>query len=376
MDFEVKTRFVVLGILALGLWNGVRHQDHLLIWGCGFLLVCLLWGALLVATTVKAVRHMSAKTRHPNQIESLTGQVCLTGWRLRFLRKVPTARLSWTLNEQPASWQRRKGVISERAHFPRRRLDLAITREFVARDPFGFFVWSWVQEWPNRLRVLPEVDSTRALAPPIGVVAGADLSDPFSAETGDRLDMRRYRKGDPLRLILWPIYQRSGYVMVRAPEKAVSQHQRTGLYILNGPQDEPAAALGRVLLERNALGSGWRFGAQGSGLPWSHNLEESLDALAAGGCRDCQTYTLHNYLEDLARDRFGKCLVLVSPDPENRNQKLSVLAHGERLPRIGIEIWVVVERGEVVHRNSFPRIAGVEMNLIERQGDAFKLVTW
>lgn len=369
-------RVVVLGVVILGFWNGILNQDHLLIWGCGFFLVCLACCALHVAITVRTVRRAGSQTRHPNRIESQTGQERLTGWRLRFLRKVPTAQIRWTLNEQPTSWDRRRGVISERVEFDRRRLDLGLTRRFEVRDPLGFFVWRWVQEWPNQLRVLPEVDSSRALAPPIGVVAGSDLPDPSSAETGDRLDMRRYRKGDPLRLILWPIYQRSGHVMVRAPERAVSQHQRTGLYILNGPQDNSSAALARILLERDALGTGWRFGAEGSGLPWAHALEDSLDALAAGGSRELKTYDLQHFLEDLTRDRFGKCLILVSPDPENRNHKVTSLAHGERLPRIGIEIWVVAAHGELPHRNSFPRIAGVDMNLIARDNEAFKMVNW
>jgi hypothetical protein len=162
--------------------------------------------------------------------------------------------------------------------------------------------------------------------------------------------------------------------MVRAPEKAISQHQRIGMYLLTNPRDFPASKLTRLLLESSALGPNWRFGADGT-LPWAEQLEPALDLLADSGLAD-PPVRVHRFLQDLARDRFGKCLVVAANDPESRNQKIAQLATGERLPRMGLEIWVVFDHPDVPARNTFPSVAGADMHLVERKGSEFRMVPW
>lgn len=367
-----KGLLVALLVAALG--SGIRLGDHLLIWSSAFVLLTLAWAALTVLFTGLVLRRAISVSQHPARIEGSSEEETMTGWHCRVARWVPLTEIDSTLNGQPTRFLRRGGQLSEWACFPRRRLSRGLERHFEVSDFLGFTRWSLQDHRDLPLRILSTIDSTQSVAPHIGVVAGSDLPSHYAAETGDRLDMRRYRKGDPLRLVLWSIYQRSGHLMVRAPEKAVSQHQRTGLYLLTHPKDRPAAKLARVLLERDALGPGWRFGADGS-LPWAERSEPALDLLADSGRPEAEV-RIHPFLRDLARDRFGKCLLLLAADPETRNHKMAQLAHGERLPRLSLEIWVVYDPPDIPARNTFPTVAGAEMHLIERRGPDFRMVPW
>jgi hypothetical protein len=385
------SRVALVGLFLWGLWTGLRQQDHVLTWGSLFVLLALVWGAATVAFTALVLRRAMAASPHPRRIEGSTEEPALTGWHCPLAPWVPLREFSSTLNGSPTRFVRQGGRLSEMARFPRRRLQEGLQREFVIKDALGITSWSFRDQRAQGIRILPIVDSSRGLAPMISVVSGADLPDPYAAETGDRLDMRRYRKGDPLRLVLWTIYQRSGHLMVRAPEKAVSQHQRTGLYLLTDPEDFPAAKLARVLLEKDALGPNWRFGADGR-LGWANDLEAALDLLADSGQSDSPV-RLHSFLQDLARDRFGKCLLLAGNDPEKLERELANLTQAQ-LPHLDLEIWVVFDHPSALRdpeqsggrlagvppgppaRNTFPKVAGVDMHLVERRGPDFRLVPW
>ena len=364
----------LVGLLLWALWTGVRQQDHLLFWGSLTVLTTLAWLSASVYFSGTVLRLAVRRASHPNRIDGACDEELLTGWSFQVPAWLPITTFTSELNGQSTTFLRREGRFSERVVFDRRRLQRAVRRQFVIADRFGWAVYTFRNNRGVPIRVLPYVHAGRAAAPPIGVVAGADLPSPYSAETGDRLDMRRYRRGDPLRLVIWSIYQRSGHLMVRAPEKAVSQHQRTGLFLVSSSSDAPAAKLARVLLERDLLGVGWRFGSD-TPSPWSEDKETALNLLAESGHLELET-RLNEYLFELARDRFGKCLILVTADPATRNQKLSLFAHGGGLPHIGIEIWVVYDPPNIPSRKSFPTVAGADMHLLERQDAEFAMRAW
>lgn len=368
------TRACILGLLFWALWTSLRQQDHLLFWSSATVLLALGWLSLSVHLSAAILRFAVGRAAHPNRIDGACDEELLTGWSFQVPPWLPLTGFSSELNGQSTQFVRRKGRFSERVVFERRRLQKAVRRQFVVSDRFGWARAHFRDSRAVPLRVLPHVNAGRSVTPPIGVVAGADLPSPYSAETGDRLDMRRYRRGDPLRLVIWSIYQRSGHLMVRAPEKAVSQHQRTGLYLLSSLTDAPAAKLARVLVEREHLGVGWRFGTDGHS-PWADHKETALNILAESGQLAMET-RLNQYLFELARDRFGKCLILVTADPATRNQKLSLFAHGGGLPHIGIEIWVVYDPPNIPSRKSFPTVAGADMHLLECRDSEFAMRSW
>ena len=93
--------------------------------------------------------------------------------------------------------------------------------------------------------------------------------------------MRHYVPGDPLRLALWKLYARTGQLMVRMPERAISPSWRIVAYLVSTKLDEPAAAAARVAIEGGLFGEGWRFSADGAKNAPATSTPEALTLIAA-----------------------------------------------------------------------------------------------
>ena len=79
-------------------------------------------------------------------------------------------------------------------------------------------------------------------------------------EDGDRLELRRYTAGDPVRFMHWKVLSRTRKLMVRTPERALSVARRMAAFLIAGERDDASAAAARLALERRLLGSDWLFG--------------------------------------------------------------------------------------------------------------------
>ena len=177
-------------------------------------------------------------------------------------------------------WRRRDDGIRQEWLIPGRRCELEenfrLRRRVLVKDVLGFATIDWEQEEPLSLRVLPRPLPVQSSSLIRAWFQGDEFSDPRGEPQGDRVDMRRYSPGDPPRLLLWKIYARTGKLMVRIPESAVTTAPRTCAYLVAGPGDEMVASLARTLVENDLLGDGWRFGADGS----DRNVERKRRSLA------------------------------------------------------------------------------------------------
>jgi hypothetical protein len=95
---------------------------------------------------------------------------------------------------------------------------------------------------------------------------------------GDRLELRRYVPGDPARFIHWKVLSRTGKLMVRTPERALSVARRMAAFVIAGEQDDASCAIARLAIEQRALGHDWIFGTDGEPGGVS-NEKDALDAL-------------------------------------------------------------------------------------------------
>jgi hypothetical protein len=134
---------------------------------------------------------------------------------------------------------------------------------------------------------------------------------------GDRVDMRQYVRGDAPRTILWKVFARTRRLMVRVPERALAARPRVCSYLVGGPADEPAAALARVVLEKNLLGQDWRFGSDGESGHESR-VDSALQRIAKSGNLLRQgeppdAGQLKAYLEQARCDGYAQCLLLLPP---------------------------------------------------------------
>jgi hypothetical protein len=166
--------------------------------------------------------------------------------------------------------------------FERRGQVRRIERRVVVSDVLGLAQLALRVRQDLTLDVLPHPGALERMPVLTAFSAGDEVAHPLGATDGDRVELRRYQPGDPARFIHWKIYARTGKLLVRQPERALTQTTRTVAYLLAGPRDEASAAAARVAIEQGALGDDWLFGAAGTPTPVG-DLPSALDAIVRSG---------------------------------------------------------------------------------------------
>jgi len=257
---------LLLGGSALAAWRyGLEHIDLLLlVVGVVGMAVGAL-ALLLVGPTALALFLSLRKPAEGTPISLTTGMPARTGFSLRSLWFVPLVTVEWTWEAPDAEVRtdvekgRRREWIAPR----KRALVDHVVRRFTVRDAWGLAHVSFAITEPRAVRVAPSVGALRNVPVVRAMSGGDDFYDPLGALQGDRLDMRAYGPGDPVRLILWKVYAKSRDLMVRTPERARSPSDKTVAYVVTGEGDEPAAGAARAAVQNGALGASWRLGADG-----------------------------------------------------------------------------------------------------------------
>jgi hypothetical protein len=184
----------------------------------------------------------------------------------------PLLEVSWTW-EAPAEFRvvmtKVEGEIWENIETHRRASEERIVRRFVIEDSFGLARIVLRRTEDRALRVIPYTGNLDRAPILRSLAAGEDLAHPSGVPMGDRVDMRRYVPGDPLRLALWKVYARTRQLMVRTPERAIEPAVRVVAYLVSAIGDEPSAAAARVAVDGGHLGDDWLFGCDGGERPTS-----------------------------------------------------------------------------------------------------------
>jgi hypothetical protein len=158
---------------------------------------------------------------------------------------------------------RRDGMLFERVRLPERGHHERIERRMIVSDAFGLSRVRFRLHYAQAIEVLPRLGALRVMPPLIALASGDALSHPFGLSEGDRLELRRYEKGDPARFIHWKVYSRTGKLMVRMPERALSIARRMAAYVIAGEQDDASCGAARLAIDQRALGHEWVLGTDG-----------------------------------------------------------------------------------------------------------------
>ncbi|MCK6550372.1 DUF58 domain-containing protein, partial [Myxococcota bacterium] len=227
--------------------------------------------AIGAALTHAAFRRRSAERASDEAVlrfEAERGFLSLL--RMPSFRFFPLIEVTWTW-EEPEGFdvelESKDGEITEIVKTRTRNVAGEIRRRFVVEDGFGLARVVLRRTEARALRVVPwrgELEGAPLLR---SLSGGDDVPHPLGALTGDRIDMRRYVPGDPLRLALWKVYARTGELMIRTPERAIAPAVRIAAYLVAAEGDEPPAAAARVAVEGGLLGEGWTFSADGANHP-------------------------------------------------------------------------------------------------------------
>jgi hypothetical protein len=274
-------------------------------------MVAVIIGAILVHRTVK--RKLQATPR----VVSFEAQHPYAGISLPSWRYLPLIEVSWTLVE-PEHFEVElvniRGELREAFTTAARTSATRLERRFVIEDGFGLARIVLRRKEDVTLRVLPWVGELEHAPMLRSLSGGDDLPHPLGDLTGDRVDMRRYVAGDPLKLALWKIYARTGVLMVRTPERAIAPSVRVAAYLPAALGDEPPAAAARVAVENNLLGEGWVFSADGANHP-ADEVDGALSLIAGSrrvrGTEQGDAAGLSKFLEGTAEQQAMRVIIFV-----------------------------------------------------------------
>lgn len=330
---------VLIAASAAIYFRGLARLD-LVALAAGIGVICILALAMITVVVVFFLsgRRLDALDQ-PSSLELVSGKEVFSGFSVPMWTFVPLLQWNWNVQDIEADTKVEylEGRLREHLTCRRRGLLSALSRKFTLSDTLGLVSMSWTRTLNQSVRILPhpgKLDQPDIL---LSLVSGEDISDPRGDPTGDRVDMRQYQRGDPMKFILWKVYSRSGRVMVRVPERALAARPRACCYLLSGPLDEPSAAIARVLLEYRMLGEGWRFGADGRS---AHTgaTEEALNRVAeSGNVSDTSTRGLVAFMAQAEQEGFGFCLILAPPG--DADYAKSVLDAAART-QMHTDVWI------------------------------------
>jgi hypothetical protein len=304
---------LVAGLSGASLWAYGFGRLDLLLFVIGMSGLALV--VVAAAVTGTSALHVARVARERRaEIGALEcGSRLRTGFRLPAFQRVPLVQLHWTW-ERPLHVEVHPRLLGhslwEEVIGRQRALEERLVRSIVVQDAFGLSRVRWRNEEAIELMLLPEVGGLRrsTLLPSL---SGADgMPDPTGLPEGDRMEIRRYVPGDSARHIMWSWYAKTRQLVVRMPERSLDRSRRVVAYLVCGDGDEPAAAVARVALEQNALGTSWRFGADGT--PGScDSLEPALRAICRSGSRSGVELRcgLREFLRDPAVSGDTHCVV-------------------------------------------------------------------
>lgn len=269
-----------LGILlCAGAGFGLRHFAYVeldLVWlvlGYGGLALLVL-APLLVVPAALYLRFLgtraagldaseSTQTQSGGQVLRLeTGISRTTGFSIAGLWWVPLVQVRWAWTSPVATVTRTSeaGRLVEHTMLPARGSHSSVLRKVWVADALGLSRVSFKISTPQRVDVLPALGKLSSSTTFSSFAAGADLPHPQGMRQGDRIDLRHYQHGDPVRFIHWKVFARSRSLVVRTPEAALSEAQRVAAFLVSGTNDEASAAVARLALIRGFFGSDYLFG--------------------------------------------------------------------------------------------------------------------
>ena len=250
------------------------------------------------------------------KIEPMEGTLLLEGQSRRSLFRLP---LFWWVPFLDVRWMLTDfGLFcdgNEEVLTPLKRGEWDILeRKFIIRDIFGFTSISFSMSQNCELQVLPDKGGFDKPLSVKSLLSGSDISHPIGNPIGDRMDIRNYVQGDPIRYILWKTYARTGQLVVRTPERALQPSPKMQAYLVVGEGDSPAAGILWALVESNLLGKEWEVAGDG----FTTGITEIDDAknmiIASANSKETQAESLQSYLQN-TKQTFEKPRLLLFVPP-------------------------------------------------------------
>lgn len=328
-----------------------QHDRLLLATSVGGIVLVLLMVLLVVVCSLLAGRSQTAPL---SPLEATCDVPTESGLILRRLGWIPCLQIALDWENVPDSEttlvRRGGGQLAETVVFRRRCHRDTVRRRMSVSDVFG--LCQVKRRFPASQSLHVEPQPVPAALPPQvhRDQAGEDIPHHGGQPHGDLIEMRHYRAGDPLKLVLWKHYQRTGQLLVRQPENTISKVEQTIACFIAGRGDEATASVARGLVVELARGSQSLWfradGATCSTDTWHgavQQMVQSADHSANGG------EVLDHLSEVWQSTRSAHCIVFVpSQDGPWVDRLLGVVASGN----MKVQAIMGVQAGEATLTNA------------------------
>ncbi|HMP69756.1 MAG TPA: DUF58 domain-containing protein [Pirellulaceae bacterium] len=189
-----------------------------------------------------------------------------------------------------------------------------LVRRYCITDTFGLTRWSVRRSSNDEIFIRPASCSDIAIKTQ-GIVPADVAADPSGQPHGDLLESRRYETGDPLRLVLWKVYARSGQMLIRSPERTSAPQSRLMAYFVTGDHDDATAAVACRLLESAGLGSSLLFQCDGANSTVQTPCEAIDQIVRSGNSAAVDESQLTRFLQVGTAQGLTTCILFVPPSP-------------------------------------------------------------
>jgi hypothetical protein len=277
---------VIAGASASLYYLGIKRVDLVVLAmsavALGVALLCLLAVSITALALKLSLRRSLSKQSGTLSLEC--GFPTRVGFSLPSLWWIPFVSVSWRWLSPSAVIRmvRERRRLHEESTPQRRGLYDEVLRRVEVSDPFGLARCAFRVRDPRAVRALPSVGALKRVEVVRTLAPGEDNANPKGGPDGERADMRAYAPGDPIKFVLWKVFARTGDLVLRAPERAVSPAKQTTAYLVAGPCDEAAAGVARLLVETHSLGARWVLGADGSDEE-ARGPQQAMELIARSG---------------------------------------------------------------------------------------------
>ena len=254
-------------LVAVLYYYGVLRQDQIVLSmaACGLFLT----GAAVVVLFQSAlwIRIRLGLCRPSEMLRIEAGTATRTGFSLGRAHWNPLLKIdvAWELPEDVevrtvSVW----GRLEEEVTATARAFSGQVVRRVRVSDVLGLARVTFRLRQSQSVRILPargqvgELERIGQLSP------GEGVGHPQGRPGDDLIETRKYGAGDPLKLVLWKVYGRTGRLMVRTPERSVAESDKVLGYFVAGPSDDRSAEIARSVLESGWFGAHLFFGADGA----------------------------------------------------------------------------------------------------------------
>lgn len=297
--------------------RGLQQQDRiiLILGACGTVLAAFLTLCTVVSAICVAL-HRPRGGESPLDIEA--DMPFRTGYALGWIGWNPLVKveLKWELPPgTKVEIRRERGAFAEIVTAGQRGIWKEVIRRYAVTDMLGLARIRFRRRDPLAIKIKPRCGELREVPLLQQMLDGDEIGDPRGKAEGDRIEMRRYVAGDPLKLILWKVYARTGKLLVRMPERAIAPRERTLAYFVAADADEPAAGIARSAIESGALGNDFLFAADGSAEPVSTRQEAVEQLVRAAGTQGGAGLGFAGFLARGAHEGRQSCILFVPHRP-------------------------------------------------------------